>query len=349
MENLIHIFKKKYHAVVVCLLFFSVIIADAHQSIDVMRIAGANRYETAISVSQASFDSAHTIIIASGENFPDALVGGTLSTQLKAPILIVPKSTLPQNLKSEILRLNAKRAFILGGEQSVSRQVFDQVKSIVPSIERIAGANRYETASKVNALRTRLAKESGASNVTTSGTSVLGTTFHDALIAAPLVGQIQYNEAGGVHQRHLHLVPDNAWVTDGRIVGHAEGSAERYAGKTPYATAAKVANLYESRLGTEIDTAIIVAGTNYPDALTASSLVGIENAVLLLTPTESIADEAIQFLHKEQIRRVYIVGGEQSVSKNVEAQLLDVEKLPTSVVIEEHVVGSTAPVTVASI
>ena len=41
------------------------------------RLAGANRYETALAVAEANGNSG-TVILATGENFPDALAAGPL-------------------------------------------------------------------------------------------------------------------------------------------------------------------------------------------------------------------------------------------------------------------------------
>lgn len=43
------------------------------------RIQGKDRYETSVQVSKKSFTSSQYAVIASGENFPDALSGGGLS------------------------------------------------------------------------------------------------------------------------------------------------------------------------------------------------------------------------------------------------------------------------------
>ncbi len=57
------------------------------------RIAGANRYETAVLVSQKSFTSPQDIVfIASGESYADALGAGPAAAASGAPILLVQKT-----------------------------------------------------------------------------------------------------------------------------------------------------------------------------------------------------------------------------------------------------------------
>ena len=65
-----------------------------------VRFAGANRYETATKIVDFFFKNpavppfaatpVHTVYIASGLNFPDALAGGALAGAQGAPLLLVP-------------------------------------------------------------------------------------------------------------------------------------------------------------------------------------------------------------------------------------------------------------------
>lgn len=56
----------------------------------VRRIAGATRYETATAVTARFYGSVDTIVVASGERFPDALTGGPHAAARGAPLLLSP-------------------------------------------------------------------------------------------------------------------------------------------------------------------------------------------------------------------------------------------------------------------
>ena len=58
------------------------------EKLNVRQIFGANRYETAVEISKDLYEKADTVIIASGENFPDALAGGSLAVQIDSPEII---------------------------------------------------------------------------------------------------------------------------------------------------------------------------------------------------------------------------------------------------------------------
>lgn len=93
------IFKKSlFISSILVLLSTSFCFAD----INVSRISGSNRYETAINVSKNNFIKADYVIIASGENYPDAIMGGALSTQTQSPILLVKKITYHLKLSTKL-------------------------------------------------------------------------------------------------------------------------------------------------------------------------------------------------------------------------------------------------------
>ncbi len=72
---------------------------------------------------------------------------------------------------------------------------------------------------------------------------------------------------------------------------------------------------------TTADTAILVLGTNFPDALAAGPLAYALNAPILLTHTNAIDPFTSQELERLQVRKVIIMGGDLVISPTVEAQL----------------------------
>src|SRR5579871_1135370 len=72
----------------------------------VTRLAGADRYETAVAISQASFPgTAPTVYLATGLNFPDALAGGVAAAIARGPLLLLPGPCVPSDVSAEIGRL----------------------------------------------------------------------------------------------------------------------------------------------------------------------------------------------------------------------------------------------------
>ena len=81
----------------------------AEEKVEIKRISGKNRYETSAKISREYATQGNDIILASGENFADALAGGPLSIDINAPILLTQKGTLPKEVELERNRLNPKK------------------------------------------------------------------------------------------------------------------------------------------------------------------------------------------------------------------------------------------------
>jgi type VII secretion-associated serine protease mycosin len=87
------------------------------------RRAGGDRYETATRTSAAVFRSADTVFVATGRDFPDALAGVPAAGLSGAPLLLVDGGVVPAATATEIGRLGAKQAVILGGEAAIPSEL----------------------------------------------------------------------------------------------------------------------------------------------------------------------------------------------------------------------------------
>ncbi|HEU5324384.1 MAG TPA: cell wall-binding repeat-containing protein [Candidatus Limnocylindria bacterium] len=97
----------------------------------VARLAGQDRYATAVAVSTGTFSASQTVFVATGANFPDALGGGPVAATVPGPLLLVPGSTLPSSVAAELQRLGPDRVVILGGVGVVSDGVIGQIGSLL--------------------------------------------------------------------------------------------------------------------------------------------------------------------------------------------------------------------------
>ncbi|HET8571406.1 MAG TPA: cell wall-binding repeat-containing protein [Candidatus Limnocylindria bacterium] len=99
---------------------------------NVTRLAGTDRWSTAVAVSKAVFPTgAKVVYVANGLNFPDALAGGPPASVQGAPLLLVTKDTIPAATSTEIKRLGAKTVVILGGTGVVSTNVQSQLLKLI--------------------------------------------------------------------------------------------------------------------------------------------------------------------------------------------------------------------------
>jgi hypothetical protein len=90
------------------------------------------------------------VIVATGENFPDALGAGPAGGVESAPVLLVSKNSIPDATKAELARLQPNEIHIVGGTAVISTSVEQQLGAYAAHIVRLAGANRYETAAEVS-------------------------------------------------------------------------------------------------------------------------------------------------------------------------------------------------------
>lgn len=97
----------------------------------VSRVFGANRYETAVALSQAYlWDNTNTIAvyIASGLDYPDALALG-LSNFQDGPLLLVTPTNIPLATRTELERLQPCYIDVIGGTGAISNTVFNSLKA----------------------------------------------------------------------------------------------------------------------------------------------------------------------------------------------------------------------------
>jgi putative cell wall-binding protein len=97
----------------------------------VTRLAGPDRYSTAVDVSFRTFGGSRVVFVATGRNFPDALGGGPVAGSLPGPLLLVPGTSVPTAVANELRRLDPDEVVILGGSGVVSSGVQSQIESVL--------------------------------------------------------------------------------------------------------------------------------------------------------------------------------------------------------------------------
>ena len=125
----------------------------AAKTIDVPRVAGADRFITAVEISQAAYPTGASVAyVATGYNYPDALAGGPGAVKADGPILLSYVDSVPSTSLAELRRLAPSRIVILGGEAALTPNVADQLATVGAEIVRLAGADRYDTAAMISAM-----------------------------------------------------------------------------------------------------------------------------------------------------------------------------------------------------
>ncbi|WP_420625136.1 cell wall-binding repeat-containing protein [Candidatus Poriferisodalis sp.] len=150
-------------------------------SVSVQRVSGSNVYELAARVAGGSCEAdagSHSVAIASGENWPDALAGAALDR----PLLLTTQAFLPAVTRDylEPCAANAyAKVIILGGPAAVSENVAETLRSMGYQVVRVAGDDRYDTAR-------RAARAFAPASLSTVYLAS-GANFADAVAVAPSV------------------------------------------------------------------------------------------------------------------------------------------------------------------
>jgi putative cell wall-binding protein len=124
--------------------------------LNVERVAGANRYATALEVAKrpqphhiGTLNGERTAILASGTTFADALAGGPVAYAGHFPLLLNPPDVLGPEARQGIAELGIQRILLLGGTGAMSQTIENQIKDLSVNVTRLGGEDRTETATTI--------------------------------------------------------------------------------------------------------------------------------------------------------------------------------------------------------
>ncbi len=298
------------------------------------RFGGADRYETSMKISQKFATKSGYAIIASGENFPDALCACPLSKKYDAPIILTPENKLDSKAEEELKNCEVKKVFIIGN--SISKDVEASINSMGITCERIGGSDRYETAMMVAnyvGIKDRIIV-------------VSGDNYPDALSIAPIAANIDVPiiliGKDSVPDVVKNALKDKA-VTNTYVIG-SEGSIsnstkdefknpERISGTDRYSTNLAIINRFRDNL--DLNSVYLASGSNFPDSLSGSALAQKTKSPLILVSediSESEKNDIKQILASAKdisvlglegavsLKTLYLIGLEKEPPKPVQPQ-----------------------------
>ena len=326
---------------------------------NVGRLQGQNRLDTAVQISKnqwlapdpkSNWGQAHTAVIATSGNFPDALSGVPLAAYKAGPLLLTDKAgPLYGPADAEINRIVPKGSvvYILGGTAAVPATVDTQLSNEGYKVQRFAGANRFETSLMI--------AQQGLNNPPTVVVAT-GGDFPDALSAGPLASGPRATHKPDAPAQPAAVVLTNGpgffdHATAGYVAGKlqtagagvdckavtAVGGAATKA-LTPLITAGKCADT--GLVGTDrYDTSNLVmnefqqtylvglaTGTQFPDALAGGAYVANLEQPLLLTDPNTLSRSVGPWFNgmyaQDGVSDVVVFGGPKAVSDHVVGQVI---------------------------
>ncbi|MBX9472595.1 cell wall-binding repeat-containing protein [Microcella sp.] len=300
--------------------------------LEVGRLAGATRYETAVAVSTEAFPGGSAAVyVANGADFPDALAAGPAAATRNAPLLLVTRDSVPAVVSAEITRLFPGTIYIVGGTGVISSAVEAQLALTGADIVRLAGPDRYETGRRVvaNAYGLETPSDSTAVDVVYIAT---GRQFPDALSAGPAAARaggpvvLVDGAASSVPASTLALLdqlnPDVIKIAGGTgvvspaIEAQLSGlySVTRVAGADRYTTSAAI----NDDAFDDAATVLWATGTGFPDALAGVALAAqVGGPITLVRPTCAPV-AAKSDLWRLDTDQLFLLGGTGSLSTAVQ-------------------------------
>lgn len=286
-------------------------------------------------------NSCNSAILASVDGYWDALTAAGLAGLKGCPVIMVDRDGMSWQNAGTITRIGANKVYIVGGTSSVSSVVETQAASLpgVESVERISGPDAQGTALAIY-------EKAQNENMNWGNVAIVATasTFHDALAASPL----SYAKSAPIF-----LTNSANELSDSAIEAIATGGFEkvlicggtfsvspnvenqlsniaciRLAGQTSHETSAVVAEQGIS-MGMVANKMGVVTSSTYHDALSASSLCGKNNSILILvSDSNTSAIDSFVVPHKHEIATGYIIGGTLSVSESIQQTLEEITAMP---------------------
>ncbi|RDW22226.1 hypothetical protein CWR48_00530 [Oceanobacillus arenosus] len=292
------------------------------------RIKGSNRYETAIEVSKQGWEkgSVEKVILASGQDFADALAGVPLAAAWDTPILLTQKDKLLDQTIKEIKRLGAKEVTILGGEVAVGKAVVETLEKEGLTVGRIKGSTRYETAVEI---ANKLTDGKAEKVVVASGKE-----YADALSVAALAARdglpILLTQDSKLTKATAEAIT-SLGAKESLVLGGNSAISEKVAKELPSAKRLSGKDRYETNIailnefGVNSDGVYIASGNSFADALSGAVLAAKEDSAVVLVHGK-VPGKVSEYLLDQDVDKMSIFGGTVAVNDAVKEELDDILK-----------------------
>ena len=324
----------------------SVALTSAHATSKVVtdRFAGLTRYDTArlVAISKpagagtGTFGAPTSAVVASGDNFPDALSASYLAGAYQSPTLLTSTSSLRDEAVQGLKTLGVKNVTIVGGTNAISSNQDAQLSADGFTVNRIAGDTRDATAANVaqsgNSVGTYrglgltaiLANDSSDHYVDALAGGPMSWAGHLPLLLTPTATLAPEAATALTNLKIKHVVILGGTAAVSSDVESAVSSmgitTERLFGTDRQLTAVAVANAEHQNLAFTLAHVTLAVGNNFPDALAGGPYGGIIKAPILLTgdPNTLTTDTDKFFVDNDgTINHITVFGGTNAVSDQV--------------------------------
>ena len=288
------------------------------------RINDKDRVGTAINISKKYYNKANTVIVVRHDLFPDSMTASVLAKLKDAPILLNPTDKLDNRVSEEIKRLGVEEVIIVGGHDSISEGVREELKAFDTDkyVERLSGPDRYGTSEMV------ARRVVGITGKKYTGVVASGQVFADALSVGTFASRDGYpillvkkdSIPVQIERAIKDLEIEKTYIAGGtNTISRATEAKlprveERMAGKDRYETSVAIA---KSKFRGSKE-AYMASGEEFADALVISPISGKYNRPTLLVSRNKNNNLVVKNYSKDnRLTAVTAIGGERYIPYSV--------------------------------
>ncbi len=317
--------------------------AQEFADIDITRYGGEDRYATSLLIAEAVAAEAggtlDEVVLVSGKNWTNAVLGAPLAGQIGGAVLATPTDRLRDDAAAFLRRVGVERAWLIRADNDVaaiSHHVDVALNELGIEVQRMSGPDHYDVAA---GLAITMAQQSAPGDMGNLGRTVIvasGEVFADGLVAGAFAARGQHpillNPSARLHDdvmRALESIEGLEHVVlmggEAALSARVEASIKsldlrvtRLAGRTRFETAVMAAELVASRYDGDCftDGRVGLARARVPfDSFSAGPLLARLCAPLLLTDPRRIPEATAAYLDK--IRQSAAASGDDSVDLHV--------------------------------
>jgi len=320
-DDMIGTYSKKGLIIGVSFLFLALLFPKVASAIEMERISGKDRIQTAVEVAKKGWpNGSDVVVLARANDFPDALAGTPLAYQENAPILLTSSTYISSKTAQEIARLGASKVIILGGKGAISNSVEQHLNEEMDlAVQRISGQDRYETAANI-------AKELDAYDTAVVAS---GEDFPDALSISAYAAREGYpillttkGKLPSVSQKLVNETSKNYLIGGEGVISasveNAISSSKRVSGSDRFETSRAVADEFGRE---DADQLYVATGFDFADALAGSVLAAKTNDPLMLIEKNYVPNATKLFIDENGVKSFRILGGTGAIDQYVGTEL----------------------------
>ena len=287
---------------------------------DAREFGGRDRYDTALRLA-ANFGAAKGLgnvpvaFVASGESLVDAVSVSGLAGFFDAPVLLTPSDSLHGGVADFVEDYGVGTVHVLGGSGAVADSVVEDLEALAngPTVNRVAGADRYATAAAAAGLLGGGAAWCGGEDAAAVLVNGGDVSLVDAMMVGPIAYRLQLpvllTSAGVLASATADFIEAND-IEHVVIVGGADAvsadvadavsdsgvdTVTRVAGDTPAGTSVALAELAFDGCADDLapvsdDTVALVHRDALPDGVASAPVLASTFAAGTLVPVLVVGD-----------------------------------------------------------